>query len=230
MRCPNSRPTRPDKDGSGTITYRDAAAEGVVPGRQFVRGQRLEHVELVPCADGAQARGPRPMISGSAGQHKRVLHAGAPRAPGLEKSTQKMTAPSQQTFSGSPRAADDHGIHVTSHSGQVIRLPTPGTPRLPQFQHSLGSALCWLPLICFPPQLSPHDRDLRPGRNACTWRRPDRRRLIHPRGLPMGLRAVSRLAGSSRWCRLFPDPGFRKRGPDHGLASALGQAEAVRQP
>src|SRR5690242_10517460 len=27
--------------------FRDAAAEGVVPGRQFVRGQRLEHVELV---------------------------------------------------------------------------------------------------------------------------------------------------------------------------------------
>ena len=79
-----------------------------------------------------------------------VLHAGAPRAPGLEKSTQKITVPSQQTFSGSPRAADDHGIHVTSHSGQVIRLPTPGTPRLPQFQHSLGSALCWLPLICSP--------------------------------------------------------------------------------
>ena len=64
-----------------------------------------------------------------------------------------MTVPSQQTFSGSPRAADDHGIHVTSHSPQVIRLPTPGTPRLPQFQHSLGSAICWLPLICFPPQL-----------------------------------------------------------------------------
>jgi DNA-binding NarL/FixJ family response regulator len=84
-----------------------------------------------------------------------VLHAGAPRAPGLEKSTQKITAPSQQTFSGSPRAADDHGIHVTSHSGQVIRLPTPGTPRSPQFQHSLGSALCWLPLICFPPAVVP---------------------------------------------------------------------------
>jgi hypothetical protein len=84
-----------------------------------------------------------------------VLHAGAPRAPGLEKSTQKITVPSQQTFSGSPRAADDHGIHVTSHSGQVIRLPTPGTPRLPQFQHSLGSAPCWLPLICFPPQSFP---------------------------------------------------------------------------
>jgi len=131
------------------------------------------------------------MISGSACQHKRVLHAGAPRAPGVEKSTQKMTAPSQQTFAGSPRAADDHGIHVTSHSGQVIRLPTPGTPRLPQFQHSLGSVLCWLPLICFPPQLFSHDRDLRPGGNACTWRRLGRRRLIHPRTLPMDLRAVS---------------------------------------
>jgi hypothetical protein len=91
-----------------------------------------------------------------------------------------MTAPSQQTFSGSPRAADDHGIHVTSHSGQVIRLPTPGTPRLPQFQHSLGSAICWLPLICFPPQLFPHDRDLRPGGNAYTWRSLGRWRLIHP--------------------------------------------------
>ena len=102
-----------------------------------------------------------------------------------------MTAPSQQTFSGSPRAADDHGIHVTSHAGQVIRLPTPGTPRLPQFQHSLGSGLCWLPLILFPPQLFPHDRDPRPGGNACTWRRLGRRRLIHPRDLPMDLRAVS---------------------------------------
>ena len=101
-----------------------------------------------------------------------------------------MTVPSQQTFSGSPRAADDHGIQVTSHSGQVIRLPTPGTPRLPQFQHSLGSALCWLPLICFPPQSFPHDRDLRPGGNACTWRRLGRRRLIHPCALPIGPRAV----------------------------------------
>jgi hypothetical protein len=80
-----------------------------------------------------------------------VRHAGAPRAPGLEKSTQKITAPSQQTFSGSPRVADDPGIHVTSHSGHIIRLPTAGTPRLPQFQHSFGSALCWLPFICFPP-------------------------------------------------------------------------------
>jgi hypothetical protein len=50
MQCPNSRPTRPERlqgNGSGAITCRDAAAEGVVPGRQFVRGQRLEHVELV---------------------------------------------------------------------------------------------------------------------------------------------------------------------------------------
>jgi len=92
-----------------------------------------------------------------------VLHAGAPRAPGLEKSTQKITLPSQQTLSGSPRAADNHGIQVTSHPGQVIRLPTSGTPRMPQFQHSLGSAFCWLPLICFPPQLFPYDPDLRPG-------------------------------------------------------------------
>src|SRR5262245_25189866 len=66
-----------------------------------------------------------------------------------------MTVPSQQTFSGSPREADDHGIQVTSHSGQVIRLPTPGTPRSPQFQHSLGSALCWFPLILFPPAVVP---------------------------------------------------------------------------
>jgi hypothetical protein len=32
---------------SSSLRASDAAAEGVVPGRQFVRGQRLEHVELV---------------------------------------------------------------------------------------------------------------------------------------------------------------------------------------
>jgi hypothetical protein len=31
---------------------------------------------------------------------------------------------------------------------QTIRLPTLGAPRWPQFQHSLGSVFCWLPLIC----------------------------------------------------------------------------------
>jgi hypothetical protein len=36
-----------DLVSSFTITCRDAVAEGVVPGRQFGRGQRLEHVELV---------------------------------------------------------------------------------------------------------------------------------------------------------------------------------------
>ena len=43
--------------------------------------------------------------------------------------------------------ADAQGIHVTSHSRQIIRLPILGTPRWPQFQHSLGSAFCWFPLI-----------------------------------------------------------------------------------
>ena len=52
--------------------------------------------------------------------------------------------------------ADAQGIHVTSHSGQVIRLPILGTPRLPQFQHSLGSAFCWLLLICLRhPRITP---------------------------------------------------------------------------
>ena len=69
-----------------------------------------------------------------------VLHAGAAGAPALEKSAQKITLPSQQTLFGSPRAAGDHGSQVISRSGQVIRLPAPGTPRLPRFQHGLGSA------------------------------------------------------------------------------------------
>ena len=78
------------------------------------------------------------------------VHAGAPSASGRVKSTQSMTWPSQQTRAGSPRAADDHGIQVTSHSGHVIRLPIPAAPRFPQFQHCLGSTCWWPPLMALP--------------------------------------------------------------------------------
>jgi hypothetical protein len=75
------------------------------------------------------------------------FHAGAPSACGFAKSTQSMTVPIRQTCLGSPRAADHPGIHVTSQSGQIIRLPTPGAPGVPQFRHPPGSASCWPPLI-----------------------------------------------------------------------------------
>ena len=89
----------------------------------------------------------------------RVVVAGAGFAGLMAVQSSRMHAHSgaqryQQTWITAD--ADAQGIHVTSHSGQVIRLPILGTPRLPQFQHSLGSAFCWLLLICLRhPRITP---------------------------------------------------------------------------
>ena len=63
---------------------------------------------------------------------------------------------------------------------QIIRLPTLGAPRWPQFQHSLGSVFCWFPLICLRhPVFVLHDRDPQSRTNPVYKAENVRRRLIH---------------------------------------------------
>ena len=104
--------------------------------------------------------------------------------------------------------ADAQGIQVTSHSRQIIRLPILGTPRLPQFQHSLGSVFCWLPLIFLHPVFALHDRDPQSRAN------PVYIRGEHPR--------AADTFRDRRWCER-PSSGLGdQRGP--GFATRLGGA------
>jgi hypothetical protein len=117
-------------------------------------------------------------------------------------------------------SADDQGIHVTSQVGHVIWLPIPGTPRLPQFQHSLGSAFCWLPFMCL-------HRPRMPGSQP-PWQ---------PRECVYMVESRPRVADTSRGrpvvrARLGQAPGLRRQVPEPCWArnSASGGGSGHERP